>query len=94
MRDKTIKKTSQQLERHFKGVANHWRIDILDLVARREGIGVDDIADALKCNPKTISEHTRKLVHAGLVDKKYIGRIVAHSFSPYGKRIHAFLRTF
>ena len=95
-RDNTqqTKKTAKQLERHFKGVANHHRIEILQLVARKEGIGVEDIADTLKCNLKTISEHTRKLVHAGLVNKKYQGRMVAHSLSPYGKIFLQFISTF
>ncbi len=70
-------KTAKQLERHFKGVANHRRIDILNLVAGNSGISLEKIADDLECNIKTISEHTRKLVQAGLVDKKYRGREVA-----------------
>ena len=87
-------KTARQLERHFKGVANHWRIDILLLVANNEGIVLDVIAKTLGGNFKTIAEHIRRLVHAGLVDKKYQGRQVAHSLSPYGKKMIACIRTF
>ncbi len=87
-------KTAKQLERHFKGVANHRRIDILNLVAGNSGISLEKIADDLECNIKTISEHTRKLVQAGLVDKKYRGREVAHSLSPYGKTFCKFIKTF
>lgn len=87
-------KTSKQLERHLKGVANHWRIEILFLVARREGITLDEIASILRGNPKTISEHTRRLTHAGLLQKKYIRTAVAHSLSPYGKIIYRFLKSF
>ena len=87
-------KTAKQLERHFKGAANHRRIEILLLIARQEGINLDGIADTLSCNIKTISEHTRKLVHAGLVDKKHEGRTVVHSLSPYGKIFHRFIVTF
>ncbi len=66
-----MKKNSRQLERHFKGVANHRRIDILFLIKKNNGVTVDQISKILKCNFKTISEHTRRLVQAGLVSKKY-----------------------
>ena len=87
-------KTSKQLERHFKGVANHWRIDILLLVDKSEGISVDEITNLLKGNFKTISQHTRSLVHAGLLNKNYAGRQVIHSLSPYGKLFAKFIKTF
>ncbi len=87
-------KNSRQLERHLKGVANHWRIDILLTVAAHPGISVEEIADRLKGNEKTISEHTRRLVQAGLVEKKYVGRTVAHTLSPYGKTFRQFITTF
>src|SRR3989344_4250648 len=87
-------KTSKQLERYFKGAANHLRIDILFLVERNDGITVEDIADALQANFKTISQHTRSLVQAGLLNKKYRGRQVAHSLSPYGKAFFKFMETF
>ncbi|TSC78764.1 MAG: hypothetical protein G01um101433_96 [Parcubacteria group bacterium Gr01-1014_33] len=87
-------KTSRQTERHIKGIANHRRIDILFTIAANTGVTVEGIADILRCNIKTISEHTRRLTHAGLVDKKYQGRSVAHTLSPYGKTFHTFLKTF
>ena len=62
-------KTPKQLERHFKGAANHWRIAILIVVAKNEGITVGGITDILEANMKTISQHTRSLVHAGLLNK-------------------------
>jgi predicted ArsR family transcriptional regulator len=87
-------KNSKQLERHFKGVANHRRIDILKLIDKHEGIVLEDIAGILECNFKTISQHTRSLVHAGLVDKKYRGRMVEHTLSPYGRKFLHFITTF
>ncbi len=87
-------KTSVQLERHLKGVANHRKIDILFVVRDNDYITLEEIADTLECNIKTISEHTQRLVHAGLLNKKYSGRAVIHSLSPYGKRIVRFLQTF
>ena len=87
-------KSAKQLERHFKGIANHRRIEILFLIAENDGIMLEEIARRLDCNFKTISEHTRRLVLAGLVDKKYYGRSVQHSLSPYGKIMLRFLTTF
>jgi DNA-binding transcriptional ArsR family regulator len=87
-------KTAKQLERYFKGVANHRRIDILLLVEKNDGISVENIADILKVNFKTISQHTHSLVRAGLLNKRYVGRQVAHSLSPYGKSFIKFIKTF
>ncbi|HUD02563.1 MAG TPA: winged helix-turn-helix domain-containing protein [Candidatus Paceibacterota bacterium] len=88
------KKTPKQLERHIKGVANHRRIAILLLVAKEEGITLDGIAQSLDCNFKTISEHSHRLVRAGLIEKKYIKNNVAHSLTPYGKTFVLFLNSF
>lgn len=91
---KKNKKTAKQLERHLKGAANHRRIEILFLVAENDGITLDSIAEALHANLKTVSEHTRRLTQAGLVNKTYRGRSVGHSLSPYGRIFHKFLTTF
>lgn len=87
-------KKPKQLERYFKGVANHRRIEILLLVNDEEGITLDQIAKTLNANFKTISEHTRRLVQAGLLNKKYRGLRVMHSLSPYGKEFIKFLKVF
>src|SRR3989344_3867244 len=84
-------KTAKQLERHFKGVANHRRIAILMLVFKNSGITLEQIAESLNCNIKTISEHTRRLVQAGLLNKSYKGRKVEHFVSPYGKSFYLFI---
>ena len=91
---KKDQKTAKQIERHVKGVANHRRIEILMLVAEHGGIIVEDIAERLGCNEKTISEHTRRLAQAGLINKKYQGRSVTHTLSPYGKIFYRFIKTF
>ncbi|OGZ72008.1 MAG: hypothetical protein A2908_01020 [Candidatus Staskawiczbacteria bacterium RIFCSPLOWO2_01_FULL_38_12b] len=85
-------KNAKQLERHFKGLANHRRVDILLSVSKSQGITVDGISEKLDCNFKTISEHTKKLVQAGLLNKKYKGTAVAHSLSPYGKKFLHFIK--
>ena len=87
-------KTSKQLERHFKGLANHWRLDILFVVDKSPGITVDGITQALEGNFKTIADHTQKLVQCGLLEKKYYGRAVSHKLSPYGKKLLDFIKKF
>ncbi len=87
-------KTSKQLQRHFKGIANHRRIDILLLVNKSEGIVLEKIAEGLDGNIKTISEHTRRLVQAGLLNKNYQGRSVSHTLSPYGRKMIKFIKSF
>ena len=87
-------KTAKQMERHFKGIGNHYRIEILLLVESNPGITVWDIADALRANRKTISQHTRYLVQAGLVNKRDKGRNVEHTLSPYGRIFTRFIKSF
>lgn len=87
-------KTTKQLERYFKGTSNHWRIEILLYIEKNDGVTLEKLSKELECHFKTLSEHTRKLVNAGLVNKNYHGREVAHSLSPYGKRFCNFIRSF
>jgi predicted transcriptional regulator len=87
-------KTTKQLERYFKGSANHNRIAILVLVSENTEMTLEDIAGNLDKNIKTISEHTRRLVQSGLLNKKNLGRHVVHSLSPYGTKFVKFLQTF
>jgi len=87
-------KTAKQLERYFKGVSNHRRLEILILVARTPNISLGKIAEATDCDIKNICQHTQKLVHAGLLNKKYIGRMVGHSISPYGRKFITFMKSF
>jgi len=82
------------MERHLKGMANHYRIEILLLVAEREGISLEDIVETLGANEKTLGEHTRRLHQAGLINKKYRGKFVEHALSPYGKTFVQFLKSF
>ena len=87
-------KTSKQMERHLRGLANHYRIDILFLIAAHKGITLADIVNTLRANQKTISEHTRRLFQAGLINKKYQGKFVEHTLSPYGQIFVDFIRSF
>jgi len=87
-------KSPRKLERHFKGVANHRRIQILLLVARRPDITQEQIIDEIEGNQKTVSEHVRRLVIAGLLEKEYAGRSLLHRLTPYGEIFVNFIREF
>ena len=87
-------KTAKQMERHLKGMANHYRIEILLYVADHDKATLDTIISALEANKKTISEHTRRLYVAGLINKNYRGKFVEHTLSPYGKTFVRFLESF
>ena len=82
------------MERHLKGMANHYRIEILFLIGTQRGITLEDIVKGLDANEKTIGEHTRRLYVAGLINKKYRGKFVEHTLSPYGKTFVRFLELF
>ena len=87
-------KTAKQMERHLKGMANHYRIEILLLIAEQDGVTLEGIVETIGANEKTLGEHTRRLVVAGLVNKKYRGKFVEHTLSPYGKSFVKFLHSF
>ncbi len=87
-------KTPKQMEKHLKGLANHYRIAILLLIDRANGITLEKIIKIIGANKKTIGAHTNKLFSSGLVNKKYRGRYVEHTLSPYGKMFVGFLKTF
>jgi len=82
------------MERHLKGMANHYRIEILLLISERESISLIDIAEKLSANEKTIGEHTRRLCVAGLINKKQNRKFVEHTLSPYGRTFVNFLKIF
>ena len=46
------RKTAKQMERHLKGMANHYRIEILLLIAEQGNITLQFIVDALEANEK------------------------------------------
>ena len=82
------------MERHLKGMANHYRIEILLVIGESDGITLESIVDTLGANEKTIGEHTRRLHQSGLINKKYRGKFVEHALSPYGKIFVRFLKSF
>jgi len=81
-----------QLERIIKGVSNHRRIEILELLKNKPELSVADVADTLHVNVKTISEHIRRLAIAGFVLKRSDGNNVRHKLTERGMAMLKFLR--
>ena len=86
-------KSYYQLERIVKGVANHRRIEILELLIKSPELSVVDISEKLNVNFKTISEHIKRLATAGFVLKRSEGSSVRHKITARGLAILKFLRT-
>jgi len=86
-------KRYRELERIVKGVANHRRLEILNLVARKPELSVMEIARELSVNFKTIAEHVRRMAIAGLLMKRSDENAVRHKLTPRGTSILKFLRT-
>ena len=87
-------KTAKQMEWHLKGMANHYRIEILLCISENKAKTLEEIVKRIGANEKTLGEHTRRLFQAGLINKKYRGRFVEHTLSPYGKKFVNFLKSF
>ena len=86
------KKSYSSLEKVFKGVANHRRIQMMDALHEKPELSLGEIADQLSIDYRTASEHLRKLTLAGLVMKRYEGNIVRHALTDRGKSILKFCR--
>jgi len=65
----------------------------MDLLSQRPDLSIFEIADVLKVNFKTVSEHVRRLAISGIVVKRNDGSSVRHMLSRTGKSILMFLRT-
>ena len=65
---------------------------MLVLLARTPELSLAEIADTLRINFKTASEHLRRLVQAGLVMKRNEGNFVRHALTHLGASILKFLR--
>ena len=87
-------KSAKQMERHLKGISNHYRIAITLYLATNKNATLIEIIEAVNGNEKTIGEHVRRLALAGLVNKKYRGNYVEHKLSPYGEVFVNFLKQF
>lgn len=91
-KEKTKDKSYRQLERIVKGFANHRRIQMLELLEKEPELSVLEIAEELKINFKTASEHIRRLAISGLVMKRSDGSYIRHKLTGRGLSILKFSR--
>ena len=84
---------SRKIERIIKGVANHTRIRILELLEKEPELSVQKISTTLKIGYENASDHVRKLAIAGLVMKRSFGKSVLHKLTPLGEVILTFCKT-
>jgi len=82
-----------QLENILKGIANHRRIQIVELLDTSPDLSGFDISDKLGVDFRTVSLHTRRLAQSGLIKKRHEGSMVLHSLSDRGKAVLVFART-
>jgi len=84
-------KTERQLAGIMKGVSNHRRVQALRLLEQEPELSVDQIAQRLRINFRTASDHIRRMSTAGLLMKRHEGRWVRHKLSRRGADVLAFL---
>ena len=80
-------------ERVMKGVANHRRAEILVMLKNFPEKSVSEIAEVLKIDYRTASEHIHKLTRAGLVMKRSDGTSVRQALTKLGEHMLDFLST-
>ncbi len=86
------KKRIKDLEWVFKGVANKYRITVLLLLGEEAELSVAELSERMKVDYKSLSEHLRKLMLAGLIMKRKEGNFVKHALTTRGKSILQFCR--
>ena len=87
-----MKKSLRELERIIKGVANHRRLQILELLKKEPELSVQEISDKLKSEMKNISAHINKMAIAGLLIKRSDSKSIRHKLTKRGIIILKFVR--
>lgn len=82
----------RRVEKIIKAIANHRRIQILDLLDQKSNLSVVNIADKTHANIKTIDAHINKLFAVNMLTKRTAGNHVFHTITPFGVSILKFLR--
>ncbi len=83
---------AREVERIMKGVANHRRIEILELLSRKPELSVEEISESLRIGYQNASDHVRKLAIAGLVMKRNEGSAVRHKLTKRGEVMLVFCK--
>lgn len=84
---KKNRKVFYEMERLFKGAANHRRLEALALLKRRSDLSTEEIVDELDINYQTAAEHLGRLVRSGLAAKYRKGNIARYTLTSVGRAI-------
>ncbi len=76
----------------FRGLAHEHRVELLKLLGKKPYLTLDEIADTLDVNYKTIAGHLKRMELSGLVHKQQEGSSVEHSLTARGTKIFRFLK--
>ncbi|MEK7219276.1 MAG: helix-turn-helix domain-containing protein [Patescibacteria group bacterium] len=82
----------KKLERIVKGIANHRRLQILDLLEKEPELSVQEISERLKSEMKNISAHITKMAISGLLMKRSDSKSIRHKLTKRGIVILKFVR--
>ncbi len=82
----------RKIEKITKAVANHRRIQILDVLNTNARLSVSEISRKTRGNVKTIDAHVNRLFAVGMITKHTAGNRVHHTITTYGISILEFLR--
>jgi len=80
------------IEKIMKGCANHRRVRMLFLLEKQPFYAEHELARLMSIKPKNASEHLRRLMIAGLVQKRRYGQRMFHPISNLGRKILKFVR--
>ncbi len=80
-------KKTDQIVLVGKGFGNKRRWEMLLLLQQQPDLSLGDIADRLRISDRTASEHSFRLLRAGLITKKYDKRRVFHALTHRGECI-------
>lgn len=83
---------SDALAQIGKGIANHYRIDIMKVLEKSPNISLDELAEKTRIHYKTLAAHTARLHRSGLITKRYLNQSVLHCLAPRGHIVLKFLR--
>ena len=82
----------KKIERIVKGVANHRRLQILELIEKEPELSVQEISEKLKSEFKNISAHITKMAISGLLMKRSDSKSIRHKLTSRGNNILKFVR--
>ena len=74
-----------ELERYFRAVANHRRLEMLQVLNRRGPLPLYQVAAAVHLSVKTTNKHLTQLLHTGFVSRTRQGLFVLYRLEDEAK---------